>query len=153
MMTAFYSVKDDIEKQVGIVQTLIDKKAAGIVIKLGRFVEEIPEPMLALAEKNGFPIITIPKEISYINVLTPLYERLYEEKQLDKEQFKNPFKEFDRQEFKSLSDAIEDIYEIVKSPVYIEDTEGGLLYVSKNFLKTDGGSPIRYFPNRNCHPI
>lgn len=133
IMTAFYSVKDNVEKQVEIVQVLIDKKAAGIVIKLGRFVEEIPEPMLAVAEKNGFPIITIPKEVSYINVLTPLYEKLYEEKKLDKEQFKNPFLEFETKEFSSLSDAIEHIVEIVKSPVYIEDTEGGLLYVSKDF--------------------
>ena len=137
VMTAFYSIRDDAEKQVEIVQTLINKKAAGIVIKLGRFIEEIPKHMLKVANENEFPIITIPKDISYINVLTPLYETLYEEKQLEVECVKNPFLKFETKEFSSLSNAIENIYEIVKSPVYIEDTQGSLLYVSKYFL-SDG---------------
>lgn len=134
VMTTFYSIKDDPERQVEIVQSLIDKKAAGIVIKLGRFIEEIPKNMLKIADENAFPIITIPKDISYINVLTPLYEALYEEKQLEVESVQNPFFEFETMKFKSLSDAIEIIYEIVKSPVYIEDTQGSLLYVSEEFL-------------------
>lgn len=134
VMTTFYSIKDDPERQVEIVQSLIDKKAAGIVIKLGRFIEEIPKNMLKIADENAFPIITIPKDISYINVLTPLYEALYEEKQLEVESVQNPFFEFETMKFKSLSDAIEIIYEIVKSPVYIEDTQGSLLYVSEELL-------------------
>src|SRR5690625_5731994 len=82
IMTTFYSAKEEPLKQVEIVQTLIDKKAAGIVVKLGRFVDALPEEMVLLADAHDFPVITIQKQISYINVLIPLYEQFYTEKQL-----------------------------------------------------------------------
>ncbi|WP_224653865.1 PucR family transcriptional regulator ligand-binding domain-containing protein, partial [Escherichia coli] len=70
VMTTFYSIRHDERKQVEIVRTLIDKEAAGIVIKLGRFVDSIPLDMIAIANEKDFPIIIIPKSVSYINVLT-----------------------------------------------------------------------------------
>lgn len=137
VMTVFYSIKDDPKKQTKIVQTLIDKGAAGIVIKLGRFVNYIPDEMVKLAHEHSFPIITLPKDVSYINVLTPLYEYLYEEKQHGKIDLFNPFHEFEESSFSTLSDAIEKISQIVNSPIYIEDMEGRLLYVSDSF-QSDG---------------
>ncbi len=133
VMTTFYSIRHDERKQVEIVRTLIDKEAAGIVIKLGRFVDSIPIEMIAIANEKGFPIIIIPKSVSYINVLTPLYEKLYEEKQLVESE-NNPFSEFESKSYASLSEALDEINDIVGSPVYIEDMEGALMYASKNFL-------------------
>ncbi|MEZ7173233.1 PucR family transcriptional regulator [Sporosarcina sp. OR05] len=133
VMTAFYSIRHDERKQVEIVQTLIDKEAAGIVIKLGRFVDSIPVDMIAIANEKDFPIIVIPKSVSYINVLTPLYEKLYEEKQLV-DSVNNPFAEFESKSHASLSEALDEINDIVGSPVYIEDMEGALMYSSKDFL-------------------
>lgn len=133
VMTTFYSIRQDERKQVEIVRTLIDKEAAGIVIKLGRFVDSIPIDMIAIANERDFPIIIIPKNVSYINVLTPLYEKLYEEKQLV-ESVNNPFSEFESKSYASLSEALDEISVIVGSPVYIEDMEGALMYSSKTFL-------------------
>lgn len=133
VMTTFYSIKNDKEKQIEIVQTLIDKNAAGIVIKLGRFVDELPEKMLAIANKENFPIIVIPKNVSYINVLAPLYERLYKEKQL-KENSYQPFIDFESKSFVSLSKAMEELSEIIGGPLYIEDVQCSLLYCTKKFL-------------------
>lgn len=137
VMTVFYSIKDDPNKQTEIVQSLIDKRAAGIVIKLGRFINSIPDQMIELANENSFPIISIPKNISYINVLTPLYEKLYLEKQQEEQRYSNPFYEFEKFNFPFLSDAIEKISEILNSPIYIEDLEGRILYVSEDF-QSDG---------------
>ncbi|PIC73672.1 hypothetical protein CSV69_07725 [Sporosarcina sp. P26b] len=133
VMTTFYSIKNDKEKQIEIVQTLIDKNAAGIVIKLGRFVDELPEKMLALANKENFPIIVIPKSVSYINVLAPLYERLYKEKQL-KENSYQPLIDFESKSFASLSKAMEELSVIIGGPLYIEDVQCSLLYCTKTFL-------------------
>ncbi|WP_080873729.1 PucR family transcriptional regulator [Oceanobacillus timonensis] len=136
IMTTFYSIKDDEEKQIDIVQTLIEKGASGIVVKLGRFIHELPEKMIELADKRDFPIISIPKNISYINILMPLYEKLYEEKQLQI-QTHHPFFKLEESSFTSMEQAIENIAEIVNASVYVEDLEGKLLYRSANF-KTDG---------------
>lgn len=133
VMTTFYSIMNDEGKQIEIVQTLIDKKAAGIVIKLGRFVNALPDRMLAIANKEKFPIIIIPKDVSYINVLAPLYERLYKEKQLT-ENTHHPFKTFESKSFSSLSEAMEELSEIVNGTIYIEDAESTLLYSTRKFL-------------------
>ncbi|MEN1969825.1 PucR family transcriptional regulator [Lentibacillus sp. N15] len=133
VMTTFYSVKEEPLKQINIVQTLIDKNAAGIVVKLGRFVDVIPEEILTLANENAFPIITLPKHISYINVLTPLYERLYKEKQIEEENSHNPFSALEETNISTVSDAVEKLSQIAGSSVYIEDSEGRLLYVSNDF--------------------
>lgn len=133
VMTTFYSIMNDEEKQTEIVQTLIEKKAAGIVIKLGRFVEALPDRMLAIANKEKFPIIIIPKDVSYINVLAPLYERLYKEKQL-RENADHPFKNFESKSFSSLSEAMEELSEIVNGTIYLEDAESTLLYSTRKFL-------------------
>lgn len=133
VMTAFYSIRNEPEKQTDVVKTLIDKGAAGIVVKLGRFIEKLPEEMIKIANENAFPIISIPKNISYINVLTPLYEHLYEEKKTKIDQSGNPFNEFEQKEFQAVDQAINYLSEMTGSSVYIEDLEGKLLYHSANF--------------------
>lgn len=133
VMTAFYSIREEPEKQIEVVKTLIEKEAAGIVVKIGRFVHNLPDAMIALANEHSFPIIAIPKDISYINVLTPLYERLYEEKLAEVDKSKNPFLEFERTDFPTVSHAVEYLSQLVDSPIYIEDFEGRLLYTSNEF--------------------
>lgn len=135
VLTAFYSISGDQDKQVDVLRTLIEKKAAGIVVKIGRFVNELPEEMIRLANEHAFPIIALPKNISYINVLTPLYERLYEEKKMKIDQSANPFSEFEQTDFPSVEKALGYLEELTDSAVYIEDMEGKLLYISKGFQK------------------
>ncbi|RKJ12606.1 hypothetical protein D7X33_48950, partial [Butyricicoccus sp. 1XD8-22] len=79
VITTFYAVKDDPERQLDIISALIDKKAAGLVIKVGRFVEKLPDELIELADKHDFPIIAIPKWVAYIDLLTPLYGLLHQE--------------------------------------------------------------------------
>lgn len=137
MLTSFYSVKDDFKKQYDILKTLIEKRAAGMVVKLGRFLDYLPEEMIALAEKNSFPIISIPKNVSYINVVTPLYENLYEEKRRVKQNSSNPFHDFIVEDYAKVEDEVERLSEILEAQVYIEDCVGQLLYCSKTF-SSDG---------------
>ncbi|MGM0900532.1 MAG: PucR family transcriptional regulator [Bacillota bacterium] len=152
VLTTFYSIKEEPLKQIDIVRTLIEKEAAGIVIKLGRFVEAIPERMMNLANKHSFPIIVIPKEISYINVLTPLYEKLYEERHLAKESSVHPFCDFEEMDFPFLSDAIDEMERIVRSPIYVEDIEGRLLHASSGFC-SDGWRASTAFFSQPDYPF
>jgi DNA-binding PucR family transcriptional regulator len=137
MMTTFYSVKDDPAKQINIIENLIRKDAAGIIIKLGRFIEELPEEVIEMADEHNFPIISIPREVSYIKVLNPLYEKLYTERQKrDKIQL-NPLLAIVDSALNSIEEGLNKMKDIVDCPVYIEDMEGRLLYHS-NDVKSDG---------------
>ncbi|NBJ68128.1 MULTISPECIES: PucR family transcriptional regulator [Clostridia] len=128
VITTFYSIKSLPDKQIEIVQALIHQKAAGIVIKLGRFITSIPIEIIHLANQHNFPIITIPKDVTYISVLTPLYEKLYLEKQQKTVELQYPLYEFEQSNFSSLPEALNKMAEMVNSPIYIEDLDGRLLY-------------------------
>ncbi|KIL49402.1 PucR family transcriptional regulator [Jeotgalibacillus soli] len=151
MMTTFYSVKDDFNKQYEILKTLIEKKAAGMVIKLGRFIEQLPKEMIELAEQGSFPIISISKNVSYINVLSPLYEQLYEEKKKITQNDLNPFHEFIDEEHANVAEAIESLSKVVGSQVYIEGSEGSLLYCSDTF-SSDGWRNSDLLLSKPVHP-
>ncbi|MGE7904628.1 PucR family transcriptional regulator [Peribacillus sp. NPDC094092] len=150
MMTTFYSVKDDYQKQCEILKALIEKNASGLVVKLGRFVKQLPKEMIELAEAHSFPIISLPTNVSYINVLTPLYEKLYEEKKKMKQNLLNPFHSFIEEEYATVSDAIESISDILESQVYIENCEGRLLYCTQKF-SPDGWRKSKLLLSKPAH--
>ncbi|GGA91371.1 PucR family transcriptional regulator [Ornithinibacillus halotolerans] len=137
VMTAFYSIKDEPEKQIKVVKDLINIKASGIVIKLGRFIEELPKQVIDMANENDFPIISIPKDVSYIKILTPLYEKIYNEKRKKEDFILNPLLEIGNSNLISIPEILNKMKDIVKSNIYIEDLEGRLLYASEGFL-SDG---------------
>ncbi|KWW21858.1 hypothetical protein AS888_05050 [Peribacillus simplex] len=151
MMTTFYSVKDDHQKQSEIVKGLIEKNASGIVVKVGRFVEQLPKEMIELADAHSFPIISIPINVSYINILTPLYEKLYEEKKKVTQDLLNPFHPFIKEEYATVSEALESLSDILNSQVYIENCEGGLLYCTKN-ISPDGWRNSKLLLSKPTHP-
>lgn len=136
VVTTFYSVKDDLAKQLQIVKVLIDKNAAGLVVKLGRFIDSLPEAAIQLAEDHHFPIIIVPKHITYFELLTPLYEQL-NEKHIKSTMKNNIFTEFVSQSYTTVEDALECLSDLMNSPVYIEDVQGRLLYSTDRFTNDD----------------
>lgn len=137
VITSFYSVKDDSQQQYQIVKTLIEKNAAGLIVKLGRFVNVLPRDIIQIAEKSNFPIITIPKDVAYIDLLSPLYRQLNEEANKTEESGQDIFDNFKKGVFDSTGEAIECLSEIVNHPIYIEDDLGRLLYSSNKFTRDE----------------
>lgn len=133
VLTSFYSIKDDSEKQVDIIKALIDREAAGIVIKLGRFIDEVPETVKSVANTYQLPIITIPKSVLYNDVLTPINNQLFQEKQQSEQTSSSPLQGLDFSNFHTLKEALENISVRLLSPILLEDIEGRLLYHSQSF--------------------
>lgn len=48
------------------------QKAAGMMIKRGRYLKEIPQDMVKLFEKYGLPLISVPYEIAYMDLMKQL---------------------------------------------------------------------------------
>lgn len=134
VITTFYPVKDDLDKQNQIVEVLINKEAAGIVVKLGRFIESLPKGMIQLAEAHDFPIIIVPKNVTYFDFLTPLHEQL-NEKNMKSSNEKHELYGFINQSFSTVEEAITHLSEVMNCHVYIEDMEGRLLYCTKSFTE------------------
>ncbi|MBM7599116.1 hypothetical protein JOC34_001484 [Virgibacillus halotolerans] len=122
IITTFYTVKDDTEAQLELIKILIKKKAAGLIVKLGRFIDKLPEEAIRLAEKHNFPIIELPSEVPYIKILTPLYQRLnLSEDALLMEKMED-------KSYESVIEVFDDIFESFGLVTYIENFHGELMY-------------------------
>lgn len=76
IITTGYSLKKNDTTFENIIQMLIAKEAAGLGIKVGSYIEEIPDKIIQYAEDNNFPIIYVPLALSYKNIMSPIMSKL-----------------------------------------------------------------------------
>ncbi|MDO9378388.1 MAG: PucR family transcriptional regulator ligand-binding domain-containing protein [Nocardioidaceae bacterium] len=55
---------------------LEDAGVAGFGIKLGRYVDDVPAALLALADELGFPVLRLPDEVAFDDALRDVYGEL-----------------------------------------------------------------------------
>ena len=72
LLTTAFSIKDELNILKVLIPELNKKGLAGIGIKMKRYVEQIPTEIIDLANKLGFPIIEIPFEVSYTDIMMPV---------------------------------------------------------------------------------
>ncbi|KAA9031164.1 PucR family transcriptional regulator [Niallia endozanthoxylica] len=61
---------------LSIVQQSIDSNAAGLCIELGRYISEIPQEVIKLADTHHFPIIVFPKKVRFIDITQEIHSLL-----------------------------------------------------------------------------
>lgn len=69
LLTTAYSIKDNVKKLEELIPELDKKGLAGLGIKTKRYIEDIPNHTIELANKIGFPIIEIPFSVSYSTII------------------------------------------------------------------------------------
>jgi PucR family transcriptional regulator, purine catabolism regulatory protein len=69
LLTTAYPLRDRPEALPGLVADLDDAGLAGLGIKLGRYLDEVPAEMLAVADERGFPIVRLPEGVSFDEIL------------------------------------------------------------------------------------
>lgn len=67
---------DSTEKGKQFLQELLTYHAAALCVEIGTQVTSIPEELLELAEKEDFPVIMFPEEVSFVNIMRDLHEIL-----------------------------------------------------------------------------
>jgi sugar diacid utilization regulator len=68
ILTTGYAIKDKPDMQVKLVEQLAKVEGAGIIIKLNRFLDEVPEIMIKKANELDIPIMKLPSNIPYIDI-------------------------------------------------------------------------------------
>ncbi|MBT9282617.1 MAG: PucR family transcriptional regulator ligand-binding domain-containing protein [Hydrogenibacillus schlegelii] len=76
ILTSLYAIKDDEGAQRAIIRELDKVGSSAIAIKTQRYVECIPEVMRIEADARSFPIIEIPPQITYLDIMTPLIKEI-----------------------------------------------------------------------------
>ncbi|HPM63483.1 MAG TPA: PucR family transcriptional regulator ligand-binding domain-containing protein [Bacillota bacterium] len=78
VLTTAYVMREDPVALLDFVKRLAKTKAAALGIKLGRFIDNISDEIKDFADKAGFPIINIPFEVAWIDVITPVLTEVVE---------------------------------------------------------------------------
>lgn len=73
VISMLYSIKDDLEAQQKLISELAGKKVAALAIKINRYLNQIPDFILTESEKYNLPVIVIPKDINYRDLIYDIY--------------------------------------------------------------------------------
>ncbi|HCJ58229.1 PucR family transcriptional regulator [Lutispora sp.] len=77
LITTAYSIKDDKNAQKNLIPRLNSKGLSGLAIKTKRYLEKIPEIMAEEANKLGFPIIELPYDLSFSDLMNSILLEIY----------------------------------------------------------------------------
>ena len=69
VLTTFYAVKGDPERQREFCTTVMMADAAALFVKTTRFVDELPADVIELANKRKFPIIEVPQDLRWTRLM------------------------------------------------------------------------------------
>ncbi|MBA2414407.1 MAG: PucR family transcriptional regulator ligand-binding domain-containing protein [Geodermatophilaceae bacterium] len=69
LLTTGYPLRDTPAALTGLVGALDDRGLAALAIKLGRYIDELPEAMLAEADRRDFPVILLPDDVGFDDIL------------------------------------------------------------------------------------
>src|SRR5260221_10093121 len=76
LLTTAYPIRDDPAAQLELVATIADVGGAGLVVKLGMYVDPLPDGMAEAADRLDPPPFTLDQEVPRIDPMEPLLERV-----------------------------------------------------------------------------
>lgn len=62
-------LQGDLQKLTLLVQGVIQKQLAGLIINVGPYITEIPQEVLDLADQAAFPVLELPWEVKLVEVM------------------------------------------------------------------------------------
>lgn len=76
-ITAFYSIKDDVKAQVRVIERIAQCNCSALVLcHTGIFLKEVSQELIDAANYYKLPLILVPAELAYIDIITPVLEAI-----------------------------------------------------------------------------
>ncbi|WP_051265899.1 PucR family transcriptional regulator [Nakamurella lactea] len=72
LLTTGYPLRATPDSLEDLVAQLDAKGLAGIAIKLGRYIDQLPAEMIAVADRRGFPVLQIPDGVGFDEILNQI---------------------------------------------------------------------------------
>src|SRR5207249_4555873 len=76
MFTSGFPIKDDTDAQIRLVARIADSGGAGLVVRPLPYLRRIPPEMVSEADRLKVPLFTIPSDVQFVDLMTPLLERI-----------------------------------------------------------------------------
>jgi purine catabolism regulator len=129
LLTTAYPLRDDRAALGTLVPELAAKGLAGIAVKPDRYLDEIPDTMLAAADDCGFPLIQLPPESSFNEIISAVLSVILNEQSLRLQRAAEIHDRFTRIVLGGggLREIAMTLAELVERPVLIVDQHGEVL--------------------------
>lgn len=158
LLSNAFSFPKDIEDQKRLIRNLYEKQVAGLIVAVGKYITEIPDAMIAEADKLGFPVISVPWKILFVDITYAVNTRIVKDEGI---QTGNELQRLIQLAVNnaSLSELTEVVNQIIMNPVYILDDQ--LKVIAMSDPECDGISNLDeiisflnerklfYFPRKN----
>ena len=80
LLTTGYPLRSAPDRLPALVADLDDRGVSALVVKLHRYLEALPAPMLAEADRRGLPLVLVPDDLGFDAVLTQVFTSLVDER-------------------------------------------------------------------------
>ena len=75
LVTTLYPLRNDAAALEALIPKLAVKGLAGLAVTLG-YIDQFPPGMVEAADELGFPLIELPQNISFIDIIQPLTSKI-----------------------------------------------------------------------------
>jgi len=135
LVTTGYAYKDNPAALADLVTQINDHPCAGIAIKLKRYIDEIPQEVLDLANSLEFPIIQIPESLTLGTVAHQLLSFIWDNQIQELFYAIHVHKKFTNMMIKGYQPQalIENLGTLLKSPVLLLDPMGEAISFTSQF--------------------
>lgn len=144
IITAMYTIKDDVEKQLEFIKKLHNAKSSGIIIfYVGIYVKEISEKLIKLADELAFPIIVMPKkrfDLSYSEVSLSILKLI-----LNSDKSKHILSEDIYDKLFQIANEDRSINKLLE--IIVKEIDNGIILTNVSFR------PIAWYFNDECFDI
>jgi PucR family transcriptional regulator, purine catabolism regulatory protein len=140
LLTTGYTIRDDPAALQSLVPALAERDLAGLVIKLGLYVEAVPDDVVALADRLGFPLVGLPAQTMFDDVLSEVLGTILNRQAVELERSSAIHARLtqvavDGGSFTELAEAVS---ELAQRPVAIRDAQGNVLAATDGVPEDDG---------------
>ena len=82
-LTTAYALHGEEAAFMDFLRSLVRNGAAGLGVKLGRFLDRLPDEFYAYADENDFPIVLLPSELRYSHAIRAAMEAILADERED----------------------------------------------------------------------
>lgn len=126
ILTSTYLFNNDSERLCLFCEQLINIKASGFGLKMGRYLSKVPQSLIDLCDRNNFPLIILPYSFVWTDVISVFYELSYD---LEREEKYSTIKsklvaQIRQTNNQSVERVAEKVYSFFATPIMFLDAEG-----------------------------
>lgn len=135
ILTTFYPIKEELELAKKLLHTLADKHTAGLIVKIHRYIDEIPAEIIDVANQLHVPIVTLDYDANlsllFNNILSEIQARDYTNYSFDENYSEVLQKVYDNPTTKTLMRTVEHIEDL---DLLIENLENNTIHYSSSTI-------------------